>query len=164
MVSILMYTITWITILSNIDVILFPHPFGYEITSATLTKTFSSLKTWEDRYRQLIILSKRLPILPASLKTTEMALIDCNNRVWFGHQQLLDGTLHFYGDSESRVVRGLLAIFLTAVERKTPQQLALLSPLKLFDDLNLSYRIRAIRTSRLEALTSAVHAIYTCYL
>lgn len=57
-----------------------------------------------------------------------MALIGCENQVWLGHQRLSDGTLHFYGDSEGRIVRGLLAVLLTAVEGKTPQQLAVLEP------------------------------------
>ncbi len=99
-----------------------PHPFGREITAETLIATFSALKQWEDRYRQLIMLAKRLPSLADDLRHTEMELSGCENRVWLGHQRLADGTLHFYGDSEGRIVRGLLAILLTAVEGKTPQQ------------------------------------------
>lgn len=87
------------------------------------------------RYRQLIMLAKRLPPLSEALRKTEMALSGCENRVWLGHQRLSDGTLNFYGDREGRIVRGLLAVLLTAVEGKTPQQLAVLEPLALFDHL-----------------------------
>lgn len=140
-----------------------PHPFGREITAEALIATFSALKQWEDCYRQLIMLAKRLPPLPEALRSEEMALSGCENRVWLGHQLLEDGTLHFYGDSEGRIVRGLLAVLLTEVEGKTPQQIAALDPLALFDRLALRAQLSATRASGLAALGSAVKAIAARY-
>ncbi|MGY3161337.1 sulfur transfer protein SufE [Ewingella americana] len=37
-----------------------PHPFGHEITTQSLSETFSGLRLWEDRYRQLILLAKKV--------------------------------------------------------------------------------------------------------
>ena len=136
-----------------------PHPFGREVTAEALIATFSTLKQWEDRYRQLIMLAKRLPPLPEALRSEEMALSGCENRVWLGHQLLEDGTLHFYGDSEGRIVRGLLAVLLTEVEGKTPQQIAALDPLALFDRLALRAQLSATRATGLAALAAAVQAI-----
>ncbi|HEP1045614.1 TPA: cysteine desulfurase sulfur acceptor subunit CsdE [Serratia marcescens] len=140
-----------------------PHPFGREVTADALIATFSTLKQWEDRYRQLIMLAKRLPPLPEALRSEEIALSGCENRVWLGHQLLEDGTLHFYGDSEGRIVRGLLAVLLTEVEGKTPQQIAALDPLALFDRLALRAQLSATRASGLAALAAAVKAIAARY-
>ncbi|EPO1872250.1 cysteine desulfurase sulfur acceptor subunit CsdE [Serratia marcescens] len=140
-----------------------PHPFGREVTAEALIATFSTLKQWEDRYRQLIMLAKRLPPLPEALRSEEMALSGCENRVWLGHQLLEDGTLHFYGDSEGRIVRGLLAVLLTEVEGKTPQQIAALDPLALFDRLALRAQLSATRAGGLTALAAAVKAIAARY-
>ncbi|MGQ8766923.1 cysteine desulfurase sulfur acceptor subunit CsdE [Serratia marcescens] len=140
-----------------------PHPFGREVTAEALIATFSTLKQWEDRYRQLIMLAKRLPPLPEALRSEEMALSGCENRVWLGHQLLEDGTLHFYGDSEGRIVRGLLAVLLTEVEGKTPQQIAALDPLALFDRLALRAQLSATRAGGLAALATAVKAIAARY-
>ncbi|AXX19540.1 MULTISPECIES: cysteine desulfurase sulfur acceptor subunit CsdE [Serratia] len=140
-----------------------PHPFGREITADALIATFSALKQWEDRYRQLIMLAKRLPPLPEALRSEEMALSGCENRVWLGHQLLEDGTLHFYGDSEGRIVRGLLAVLLTEVEGKTPPQIAAMDPLALFDRLALRAQLSATRASGLAALAAAVKAIAARY-
>ncbi|ALE97674.1 MULTISPECIES: cysteine desulfurase sulfur acceptor subunit CsdE [Serratia] len=140
-----------------------PHPFGREVTAEALIATFSTLKQWEDRYRQLIMLAKRLPPLPEALRSEEMALSGCENRVWLGHQLLEDGTLHFYGDSEGRIVRGLLAVLLTEVEGKTPQQIAALDPLALFDRLALRAQLSATRAGGLAALAAAVKAIAARY-
>ncbi len=140
-----------------------PHPFGHEITAQTLAEKFGALKQWEDRYRQLIMLAKQLPALPEELRQTEMELSGCENRVWLGHQLLADGTLHFYGDSEGRIVRGLLAILLTTAEGKTPQQILAADPLALFDQLALRTQLSATRASGLAALAARINDIAARY-
>ncbi|MFI0488681.1 MAG: cysteine desulfurase sulfur acceptor subunit CsdE [Yersinia sp. (in: enterobacteria)] len=141
-----------------------PHPFGHDITAATLLETFSLHQQWEDRYRQLILLAKKLPPLPESLRQNELELTGCENRVWLGHQSLPDGSLHFYGDSEGRIVRGLLAVILTAVEGKTPQQILKEDPLTLFEQLGLRQQLSTSRASGLQALAQGVIAIATQYI
>lgn len=140
-----------------------PHPFGHDITASDLIETFSAHKQWEDRYRQLILLAKQLPPLQVSLKQNELELTGCENRVWLGHQRLADGTLHFYGDSEGRIVRGLLAVILTAVEGKTPQQVLATDPLALFEQLGLRQQLSTSRASGLQALARGIQAIAAEY-
>ena len=136
--------------------LLAPHPFGDLITAASLTEKFTHFHQWEDRYRQLIQLSRQLPALAEELKTADIELTGCENRVWLSCQLLNDGTLHFYGDSEGRIVRGLLAVLLTAVEGKTPADLLQQDPLALFDTLGLRAQLSASRSSGLQALADAV--------
>ncbi|MFU9138836.1 cysteine desulfurase sulfur acceptor subunit CsdE [Erwinia tasmaniensis] len=136
--------------------LLAPHPFGEQITPAGLEQTFSALNQWEDRYRQLILLGKQLPALPESLRTAEIELSGCENRVWLGCQPLPDGRLHFYGDSEGRIVRGLLAVLLSAVEGQHPRSLLEKDPLALFDALGLRSQLSASRSAGLDALAGAV--------
>ncbi|UNK62203.1 cysteine desulfurase sulfur acceptor subunit CsdE [Buttiauxella ferragutiae] len=132
------------------------HPFGTSITADSLRVTFAPLQQWEDKYRQLILLGKQLPALPADLKRDEIEIAGCENRVWLGHSLQANGTLHFYGDSEGRIVRGLLAVLLTAIEGKTAEQLLNDDPLALFDDLGLRNQLSASRSSGLAALAQAV--------
>ncbi|AKA38128.1 Fe-S metabolism protein SufE [Yersinia ruckeri] len=140
-----------------------PHPFGHEITCNDLIKIFSTQKQWEDRYRQLILLAKQLPQLDESLKYSEIELSGCENRVWLGHELLADGRLHFYGDSEGRIVRGLLAVLLTHIEGKTAKELLAIDPLALFDQLGLRQQLSSSRTSGLQALAQGVKIIAACY-
>ena len=132
------------------------HPFGTVITEETLKQTFAPLSQWEDKYRQLILLGKQLPALPEELKQEAQEIPGCENRVWLGYEKRPDGGLHFYGDSEGRIVRGLLAVLLTAVEGKTPQELQEHSPLALFDELGLRAQLSASRGQGLAALAQAV--------
>ncbi|MFU2316101.1 cysteine desulfurase sulfur acceptor subunit CsdE [Rahnella sp. PCH160] len=136
-----------------------PHPFGHEITETSLTEKFASFRQWEDRYRQLILLAKSLPALDISLRTPENELSGCENRVWLGAEKAENGTMHFYGDSEGRIVKGLLAVLLTAVEGKTPADILKRDPLALFDVLGLREQLSTSRSSGLNALAEGVIAL-----
>ncbi|HDK6072672.1 TPA: cysteine desulfurase sulfur acceptor subunit CsdE, partial [Klebsiella variicola] len=111
------------------------HPFGTTITDATLHQTFAPLNQWEDKYRQLILLGKKLPTLTDERKAQAREIAGCENRVWLGYEEDAEGRLHFFGDSEGRIVRGLLAVLLTAVEGKSAAELLAQDPLALFDEL-----------------------------
>ncbi|HAZ74918.1 MAG TPA: cysteine desulfurase sulfur acceptor subunit CsdE [Enterobacteriaceae bacterium] len=91
------------------------HPFGTAVTEETLKKTFGPLTQWEEKYRQLIMLGKQLPPLSEELKAQAREIPGCENRVWLGHTRTTTGKMHFFGDSEGRIVRGLLAVLLTAI-------------------------------------------------
>lgn len=131
------------------------HPFGTVITEETLKQTFAPLTQWEDKYRQLILLGKQLPTLSDELKAQAKEIPGCENRVWLGVTQIGD-KLHFYGDSEGRIVRGLLAVLLTAIEGKSAAQILEENPLALFDALGLRGQLSASRSQGLTALSDAV--------
>ena len=134
------------------------HPFGTTVTPETLRQQFSALSQWEDKYRQLILLGKQLPPLSDDLKAQAQEIPGCENRVWLGYTLQTNGTLHFFGDSEGRIVRGLLAVLLTAVEGKTAAELQAQSPLALFDELGLRAQLSASRSQGLNALSEAIIA------
>ncbi|HCJ6373300.1 cysteine desulfurase sulfur acceptor subunit CsdE [Citrobacter sp. RHBSTW-00671] len=131
------------------------HPFGTTVTEETLRNIFIPLTQWEDKYRQLILLGKQLPALSDDLKAQAKEIAGCENRVWLGYSLHENGTLHFFGDSEGRIVRGLLAVLLTAIEGKTTAELQARSPMALFDELGLSAQLSASRSQGLNALVEA---------
>lgn len=132
------------------------HPFGTAVTEETLRKTFAPLTQWEDKYRQLIMLGKQLPPLSEELKAQAREIPGCENRVWLGHTRAATGKIHFFGDSEGRIVRGLLAVLLTAIEGKNAEALLASDPLALFDELGLRAQLSASRNQGLTALSEAV--------
>ena len=85
-----------------------------------VTQYLRTVDAMEDKYRQLIMLGKQLPALPDELKAQAKEIAGCENRVWLGYTVAENGKMHFFGDSEGRIVRGLLAVLLTAVEGKPP--------------------------------------------
>ncbi|TGD23709.1 cysteine desulfurase sulfur acceptor subunit CsdE, partial [Salmonella enterica subsp. enterica serovar Poona] len=96
--------------------------------------------------------------LPAPCPAQPTALAGGETRVWLGVTRSANGTMHFFGDSEGRIVRGLLAVLLTAVEGKNAAELQARSPLALFDELGLRAQLSASRSQGLNALSEAIVA------
>ncbi len=126
------------------------------LSQQDLTKLFLQQHNWQDRYRQLIILAKQLPPMPEDLKTDENQVNGCENRVWLTYQKQNDNTFIFQGDSEGRIVKGLLAILIIIANHKTAKEIAaidfqsLLNQLKITDELS---------QSRLQGLTKLIERI-----
>lgn len=72
--------------------------------------------------------------------------------------------MHYYGDSDGRIVKGLLAILLTASEGKTPQQIMVSDPLALFQQLNILEQLSSSRASGLNSLAAGIKNIAQSYL
>jgi cysteine desulfuration protein SufE len=132
--------------------------FAAALNEATLRQTFAPLSQWEDKYRQLILLGKKLPPLTEALRAQAKEITGCENRVWLGYQVDAEGKMHFFGDSEGRIVRGLLAVLLTASEGKSAAEILAQDPLALFDELGLRGQLSASRSQGLSALSEAVLA------
>ncbi len=135
------------------------HPFGHDITLDRLFQDFQKSKSWEDKYRQLIQLSRKLPALPDELKTTENEIKGCENRVWLGVELNNDGKYHIYGDSDGRIVKGLLAVILTTVENKTAQEIANIDILAIFEQLGLANQISQSRTDGVNAIIARLTSL-----
>ena len=126
------------------------------LSQQELTKLFLQQHNWQDRYRQLIVLAKQLPPMPEDLKTDENQVNGCENRVWLTYQKQNDNTFIFQGDSEGRIVKGLLAILIIIANHKTAKEIAaidfqsLLNQLKITDELS---------QSRLQGLTKLIERI-----
>lgn len=134
----------------------YPHPFGVTVTEEALRAIFASPAPWEEKYRQLILLGRQLPSLAEDGKAQALEIAGCENRVWLGCRPGEDGRLHFFGDSEGRIVRGLLAVLLTSVEGKSAASLLASDPLAIFDELGLRAQLSASRSQGLTALAEAV--------
>lgn len=130
------------------------HPFGADITLDTLFHDFQKSKAWEDKYRQLILLSRKLPALSDEIKTTENEINGCENRVWIGVELKDNGKYHVYGDSDGRIVKGLLAVILTSVENKTAEEIAKMNIFDIFEQLGLAHQISQSRTDGVHAIIS----------
>ncbi|EMI8339448.1 TPA: cysteine desulfurase sulfur acceptor subunit CsdE [Proteus mirabilis] len=135
------------------------HPFGHDITLDGLFQDFQKSKSWEDKYRQLIQLSRKLPALPNELKTTENEIKGCENRVWLGVELNNDGKYHIYGDSDGRIVKGLLAVILTTVGNKTAQEIANIDILAIFEQLGLANQISQSRTDGVNAIIARLTSL-----
>ena len=72
-----------------------------------LTDNFSFCETWEERYGYIIDLGSKLENLDAQFKTPQWKVPGCQSQVWLV-PEYKDGRIHFRGDSDAVIVRGLI--------------------------------------------------------
>ena len=77
----------------------------------------------DDRYRLLIDLGRHLEPMPDALKTDATLVRGCSAAVWVYPIARPDGTLHFLADSNAAITKGIIALVLTAVQDRTPQDI-----------------------------------------
>ncbi|WP_369308507.1 cysteine desulfurase sulfur acceptor subunit CsdE [Providencia rettgeri] len=136
-----------------------PHPFGTEIGIQEIVEQFSTHKAWEDKYRLLIQFARQLPALTDEEKQHTQEVKGCENRVWIGALINDDETFHFYGDSEGRVVKGLFAILLAAIEQKTAKEILAIDFNELLEKTGLLGQLSGSRQNGIQSLITVIQNI-----
>ncbi len=119
-----------------------------------MIEDFSYLEDWEDRYRYVIELGKALPDLPEAQKTAENKVQGCASQVWLvsSAEEGADPVVHFAGDSDAHIVRGLVAIVLAAYNGKRASEAAKLDATELFAKIGLVEHLSAQRANGLRSM------------
>src|SRR5690349_21346286 len=77
----------------------------------------------EERYRLLIDLGRELEPMPDALKTDATKVRGCSASVWVYPTRLDDGRLHFLADSNAAITKGIVALVLSAVQDRSPEEI-----------------------------------------
>ena len=98
------------------------NPFGSDITSEDILEDLEFFDDWEDRYRYIIDLGKKLPPMPAELKTDDNFVHGCQSQVWISADyDASQDQMCFLVDSDAHIVRGLAAMVMAAFNQQSPQ-------------------------------------------
>ncbi len=131
------------------------HPFGTDITPEAIVAQMQAANGWEDRYRNVIQLGKKLPALPEALKQDQLKVSGCESQVWLAHQ--VEGEIfHFAADSDARIVRGLITLVLAAYEGKTAAEIREFDVDSYFDSLGLIAHLSPSRGNGLKAIVEQI--------
>lgn len=126
-----------------------------------LFDTFELLGDWEERYRYLIDLGRKLPPLPQAARTEANRVRGCMSQVWLTHQLTSDepARLRFFGDSDAHIVKGLIALLFTLVDGRTPEQILELDLGQAFDRLGLSSHITVNRRNGFYSMVERIRQL-----
>ncbi|BCM92423.1 cysteine desulfuration protein SufE [Abditibacteriota bacterium] len=89
-----------------------------------LVEAFDMFDSWEDRYRFLIDMGRSMEPLFDLEKTDRNRVTGCQSNVWLvANVEGKDSekVLHFRADSDSTIVRGLIALLTTIYNEQTPR-------------------------------------------
>ncbi len=114
-----------------------------------LLEDFEFLTDWRDRYQYIIELGDDLAPMPEHLKTEETRVQGCVSNVWLVPEVRGEAppTLHFLADSDSQIVRGLVAILVMLCSDRTADEICRLDLEGIFDRLELRRHLSRSRSN-----------------
>ena len=128
----------------------------------TIREDFACLDEWEDRYRYLIELGNDLEPLSEAAHNDANKVRGCVSQVWLEKEPRIDAagmtTLHYRGDSDSHLVRGLIAIALALFSDQAPQQILAVDAMRTFRALGLEQHLTPQRSNGVRAMIDRIRS------
>lgn len=116
------------------------------------------LEDWESRYQYLIDLGNGLPAMAPSLKTPDRLVKGCQSQVWLD-VKIEQGRFRLLLDSDALIVKGLLALVLSAFNNQTAQSILDFDISNYFDRLDLYNHLSPTRGNGLKAVIAKIQAL-----
>ena len=117
---------------------------------------FDFLEDWEDKYRYVIDEGKKMPFLDESLKVDSNKVHGCASQVWL-HFSISD-TIHFDGDSDAMIVKGLIAILRKLYIGTPVHEVKNISALKHLKRLGLDGHLSTQRSNGIKAMIQRINS------
>ncbi|SUT87227.1 Fe-S metabolism associated SufE [Actinobacillus ureae] len=123
------------------------------MTLADIYQKFELCKSWEERYRLLIQLSRQLP-KPSEEELAKLPEIHgCESRLWFGFQATPRKVQAY---SDARLMQGILFIVVTLLNEADSAQLAHVDLPQLFEQLKISQNLTNTRLNGLQQINKLI--------
>lgn len=126
-----------------------------------IEEDFAFLDDWEERYRFLIELGRDLPAFPEEARTAENKVQGCASQVWLDtkvDRQGVTPALHFVGDSDSHLVRGLIAILLALYSGRPADEILKTDAGQTLDRLGLKEHLTPQRSNGVRSMVARIRA------
>ncbi|MBL8643318.1 MAG: SufE family protein [Rhodospirillaceae bacterium] len=135
-----------------------PQMIAPEMTFAELKENFGLFDEWDDRYRYIIDLGRKLPPFPQSLQVDETKVRGCMSQVWLvpGHAANDNTRFAFAADSDAHIVKGLIAVLGILFSGQRPEDVARIDPEEAFRVLGLDQHLSPSRRNGLVAMVQKI--------
>jgi cysteine desulfuration protein SufE len=120
---------------------------------------FELLDDWEDRYRYVIELGKKLEPLPEGDRSPANKVQGCVSQVWLSTTVHQDGggpRLSFIGDSDAHIVKGLIAILFALYSGKPAKDILNVDANNALGHLHLTEHLTPQRSNGLMAMVKRI--------
>lgn len=129
---------------------------GLTEPAQAVVERFKSARSWDTRHRQLMLLGKEFTRMTKEERSDNNLIEGCESKAWIKLQVTSSGLLNIEGDSDAKVIRGLLFIVTAAYHGVSVQQALQFNIERYFDELGLLAQLSPSRGNGLRAIVSAV--------
>jgi len=119
---------------------------------------FAFLSDWDDRYRYIIELGRTLEPLTDGERNGATKVSGCVSQVWIVSRRDADGRMRFRGDSDSTLVKGLVAIAFALFDGKDTADILATDAIATFRDLGLESHLTPQRSNGVRAMIQRIKA------
>lgn len=119
---------------------------------------FEFLDDWEDRYKYVIELGRGLEPLAQADHSPENKVQGCASQVWIKTETRPGGVLHFTGDSDAIIVRGLIAVVFALYNDQTAEFISRTDAGEAMHRLGLSEHLSPQRSNGLKSMIGRIKA------
>ena len=127
-----------------------------------IIEDFEFLDDWEDRYRYIIELGKKMSPLESAMKVASTKVDGCASQVWIVPKISGSGDMklfNFIGDSDAMIVRGLIAILSALYSNITVKEAIEIDANVEFRKLGLTDHLSAQRSNGLSSMIERLKLI-----
>jgi cysteine desulfuration protein SufE len=129
-------------------------------TFKKVSKRIENATSWQQKYREIMLLGKTLPPLNDILKTNEALVPGCESKVWmYIDFDLTENTLLVIGDSDTRIVKGLLSLVLALYNGLTPEEILTINAYEEFEKLGLIRHLSSSRGNGIKAMVKKIQMV-----
>ncbi|WP_027583549.1 SufE family protein [Bradyrhizobium sp. Ai1a-2] len=132
------------------------------MTIDEIRENFSLLDEWDDRYRYVIELGRTLAPMPEEEHSTANKVQGCVSQVWLSRKIDRAGNgaprLHYLGDSDAHIVRGLIAILLTLYSDRTPKEILATDAAAIFDEFGFREHLTPQRSNGVRSMIERIRS------
>ncbi|SDY42195.1 cysteine desulfuration protein SufE [Allochromatium warmingii] len=121
---------------------------------------FELLGDWESRYHYLVELGERLAPMPSAYKTDANRVVECMSLVHvaaYPHPEQA-GHLAYWGDCDTAIIKGVVAVLVELFSNKTAAEIAALDVDALFTGLQLEEHLSPNRHVGVYAIVNKMKA------
>ena len=124
---------------------------------------FEVFDEWLERYQLLVDYGKELVKhpMPEADKTDQNKIDGCQSTVWFT-ASLQDGKIHYRGDSDAILVKGIVALLLRVLNDHTPKEI-LDADLYFIDRIGLREHLSPTRSNGIAAMLKQMRLFALAY-
>ena len=87
-----------------------------------IIEEFNTFDDWMDKYSLIIDMGNNLTPLDEQYKTNQNLIEGCQSRVWIT-AQMKDGKVHFEGESDAIIVKGIVSLLFRVLNNQTPSDI-----------------------------------------
>ncbi|MCB0047260.1 MAG: SufE family protein [Caldilineaceae bacterium] len=130
------------------------------MSAEELIEDFSFLETWEERFRLIVEMGRELEPMDPADKVDANRMLGCQSRVWITCRPTDENPprLHFVGDSDAQIVKGLIAVVFEVYNDQTPQTILDTDIRALFAELGLANHLTPSRANGLNSMVERIRA------